>query len=169
MRCLTNHSSRHAVSNLSGPNHGVYHSSMSAKVGGKALRRLFTQQVPKWVSLPQSSPIHTRCLLKSSNNRRTRDLFPSGRSSDISCLSGWHIGICCWLQQASQALCPSAIFWTGKGLQDHREQSSYDQRDNMKVTPIIWWVWNSRVYWAVLSMGLIAWVKLVELGMPCWS
>jgi len=47
LRHLINHFSRHVISHLSGPNHSMCHSSMSAQVGGKALGRLFAQQVPK--------------------------------------------------------------------------------------------------------------------------
>lgn len=47
VRHLTNHFSRHVISNLSGPNHSMYHSSVSTQVGGIALGRLFTQQAPK--------------------------------------------------------------------------------------------------------------------------
>lgn len=82
-------------------------------------------------------PLPMQCLLKSSTPTRTRDRFRSGRSSDTSCPSGWHSGTCREVQPASPAPCPSAIFWIEKGLRDRTEQSSYDQRDNMKVIPII--------------------------------
>lgn len=53
---INNHFSRHVISDFSGPNHSMYHSGMSTQVGGKALGRLFAQQVPKWASLPQCIP-----------------------------------------------------------------------------------------------------------------
>lgn len=56
VRYLINHFSRYVISNLSGPSHSVYHRSGSTRVGGKALGRAFAQQVPKWVSAPQSIP-----------------------------------------------------------------------------------------------------------------
>lgn len=47
VRHLINHFSRRVISHLSGPNHSMYYSSVSTQVGGKALGRLCTQQVPK--------------------------------------------------------------------------------------------------------------------------
>lgn len=123
----------------------MHHSSVSTQVGGKALGRvcLASAKMSKCTTI---HPFHMHCLLKSSNKRRTRDLCPPGRSSDISCPSGWHIGICCLDQRASPAPCPSVIFWVEKGLRDHMEQSSYDQRDNMKVIQTILWLQNTVGY-----------------------